>query len=269
MSVRLVIMMRLLVVFLMISVFVLSSHAKVWNPSTDPLPPLQPKEVGMQTFNSQPYRSLVTGEDLFKLEVSGYQFLSYESKIIVAWATGQNALTNPPAPLMQYSWSNFTSGKSLLAQYATQSCVTGDIEGASSFSGYDFYRNYLMLLYSLNITITFDNFTFDAYGPCMVFTAPALWNNPALPRKLVYTLIFQNSTGYLMQYSVAGTEYCCNDMVCPNDGLCSDGTAPFLTYASTNQTLSKYQLFSSASWPSGFFKPFCPFHTTSDMRIIA
>lgn len=44
--------------------------------------------------------------------------------------------------------------------------------------------------------------------------------DPSLPRDLTYTLTFQNSTGYLLIYALAGTEYCCPgaDIYCPNEG---------------------------------------------------
>ena len=251
------------IILVLVSMMLFNTQAKTWNPATDPYPPVQPMEVGMQTYNTQLYYLVNSGDVLFNLKISGYQFESYANQVIVALATGENAYINPAAPLMQYSWNNFTSGQNLLAQYNTQTCLYGDVEGGSSYPGYNFYTSYIGYLYSINVTITFEYITLPEYGTCLKYTAPVPWNNPALPRDMVYTLIFQNSTGYLLQYNLVGTEYCCANAFCPNEGLCSDGSQPQLTYAMTNQTLYGYQVFSEASWPAGFFDPYCPFPQAS------
>lgn len=241
-----------------------SIHGKLWNLS-DPLPPLQPKEVGLQTLNRQDYYIVGNGKKLFDITVSGYQFESYENQIVIAYATGQNSNTNPTSPLMQYAYNNYLTKQNMLASYTTQTCTYGSVEGYSPYPGYDFYTSYILYLYSQNAPITFDYITLPEYGTCLKYTAPVPWNNNQLPRNMTYTLIYQQSTGYLIEYNLIGTEYCCLEGYCPNEGLCNDGSEPFLTYAMTNQTLYGYQIFNSTSWPQNFFQPYCPFPSTTSL----
>jgi hypothetical protein len=241
-----------------------NATAKLWDPNTDPVPPVQPKEVGMQTYNSQFYHIVDTGAVLFNLQIPGYQFESYANQVIIAYATGEDANANPPAPIMQYAWNNYSSGQNLLAQYPTQGCYYGTVEGHSPYPGYDFYSNYIYYLYQTKMNVTFEYITLPDYGLCLKYTSPVPWNNPDLPRNMVYTLVYQNSTGYLLQYNLIGTEYCCaNGAGCPNEGQCADGTDPVLTLAMTNQTLFGYQIFTEDSWPKGFFNPYCPFTSST------
>lgn len=246
------------IVLMLLLVGLACCEAELWNATTDPLPPPQPAEVGMQTLQTQSYTYANNGSVFFDLTVSGYQFSSYANQIIIAFSAGQNA-GSPPAPLMQYAYNNFASGENMLAGYDTQTCAYGEVEGNVPFPGYDYYSNYLLLLYDMGVPITFENVTLPELGVCLRYSAPVPWNNPQLPRNLTYTLTFQNSTGYLIEYQLHGTEYCCPDMFCPNSGLCPDGSAPQLIIANTDQQLYGYQVFSNASWPSGFFDAYCPF----------
>ena len=239
-----------------------SSQGKVWNPATDPIPPLQPKEVGMQLYNAGSYYIAESGAILSNLQISGYQFESYANQVVVALANGQN-VSSPPVPFMQYSWNNFTSGANLLAEYTSQTCTTGEVEGGAPYPGYDFYTEYIFSLYYSNITVYYQNITRPGYGSCLQYSAYAPWDNPALPRNLIYTLVYQESTGYMIEYSLNGTEYCCLNGDCPNSGNCADGSVPLLTVANTNQTMFGYQIFTEDSWPAGFFDPYCPFDQTN------
>lgn len=246
-----------------------SVTAKLWNPATDPLPPLQPKEMGVQTYNIQYYTLVNTGEVVLDIRVAGYEFFSYLQKLVVAQVSGQSQ-GNPPTPLMQYSYNNYNDpdayGSLMLAYYDTQTCFYGNVEGGSSYPGYDYYQSTLLGLYYSNIPVQFEYVTLPDYGLCLRYSALMPWSNPALPRALTYTVTFQNSTGYLIEYDLTGTEYCCPgaNFGCPNSGLCPDGSAPVLTLANTNQTLYGYQIFQSNSWPSGFFSNACPFSQDND-----
>lgn len=61
----------------------------VWNITTDPMPPLQPKEMGCDTQNYQHYYLIPSGEVILDLNVPGYQFNSYSQQCIMS-ITGKN-----------------------------------------------------------------------------------------------------------------------------------------------------------------------------------
>ena len=81
-------------------------------------------------------------------------------------------------------------------------------------------------------TVYFEEADYMDYGNCLIYTIPMPWDYPdTCQRALNYTLVYQKSTGYLVQYSVTGTEYCCGDTgTCVDFQLyCDDGvTAPLL-----------------------------------------
>ncbi len=80
---------------------------------------------------------------------------------------------------------------------------------------------------------------------------------------LIYFVDF--FSGYLLIYSLIGTEYCCPgiNLYCPNSGNCDDGSVPLLTQANTTQYYSAYQIYTNTSWADGFFGAYCPFTTTT------
>jgi hypothetical protein len=235
--------------------------ADLWNITTDPLPPLQPQECGYQTYNSQIYTNS-SGDIVLNVQLPGYIFSSYAYQFQQATATGDNA----GVPIYQLAFTNYTSQMGLLVEYNSQECLESGVEGGSAFPGYAYYQNMIVDLYDQGIPIDFEYVTEPVYGLCLKYSAEVPWNNPALPRNITYTTVFQNSTGYLITYSLVGTEYCCYDtknLYCPNAGLCTDGSSPGLTYAATNQSISGYQLFTKDSWPPGFFSQYCPFSSVS------
>lgn len=237
--------------------------SKLWSPSSDPLPPLQPKECSYETYNSQIYYDS-TGGVVLNVQVAGYEFLSYYYQSIQSVVSGSNF----GIPLYQTAFNNYTSQKNMLAQYNTQTCAYSDVEGNSPYPGYDYYQQTLLGLYSSGVPVYFETITLPTYGLCYKYYATVPWDNPALPRNIIYTVIFQVSTSYLIQYDLTGTEYCCGqeaNFYCPNEGLCNDGSAPQLIYANTNQTISQYQIYSAPSlWPKGFFGAYCPFSATTN-----
>lgn len=235
--------------------------AQLWNPATDPLPPVQPAEMSATLYNSDLYTLVESGEVVSRTDVFGYQFNSFSKEMQMTVASG----SNEGLPVLQIAYNNYANpsadNSSLLAQYNTQTCSNGPIEGESPYPGYNYYQEYLQLLYSSGIPIYFEYVILPEYGLSLRYSAELPWNNPALPRNLTYTLTFQNSTGYLLTYDLYGTEYCCPgaNLYCPNSGNCSDGTIPQLTYAITNQTYYDYLLYEASDWPAGFFGAYCPF----------
>ena len=254
-------MHKLLFYVILIILFLVQVEGELWNITTDPLPPLQPAECGYESFNSQVYHD-TEGNIVLDIQVSGYSFSSLSNQFIQAVTTGSNF----GIPVYQLAFTNYTSQQGLLVAYNTQTCSYGEVEGNSPFPGYNYYQNEILSLYYSGIPIQFEYIEEPVYGLCLKYSAPVPWNNPDLPRNITYTVIFQNSTGYLISYSLIGTEYCCfgTNLYCPNSGNCSDGTIPQLTFAQTNQTLYGYQIFNASSWPTGFFSEDCPFSVVPD-----
>jgi hypothetical protein len=249
-------------VLLVFSLLVLNLvQGKQWNITTDPLPPLQPKECGYETYNNQVYYD-VNGKVVLSLQVAGFTFMSYLNQVSQSQAAGNNF----GIPIMQFAYSNFTAGTTFLAGYNAQNCTEGEVEGYEPYPGYDYYQSELVALYELGVPIEFVVVILPEYGLCLRYSAVLPWDNPSLPRYLTYTLTFQNSTGYLIEYDLIGTEYCCYDTItlyCPNKGLCYDGSTPQLTYAQTNQSLSNYQIYNESKWSPGFFGNYCPFSSST------
>lgn len=253
-----------MLILLSLLVFCKCAISAPWNPSTDPLPPLQPKEMGAALLNVQNYYVVSNLQPYLSLNVAGFTFMSLSKQFQQSISSGQNL----GSPLMQIASANYTvpqsNSASLLADYNTQTCLSGPIEGDSPYPGYNYYQNEINFLYSAGIPVDYSTFVKDGVTYWQ-YSSPVPWNNPLLPRAINYTVIFDSSTGYLVEYSLAGTEYCCLGVVgyCPNSGLCPDGSSPVLIYASTIQYWSDYQIFNSTSWEPGFFGDYCPFSTST------
>lgn len=237
----------------------------LWNVTTGPMAPLQPKELGFELLNYQFYTLVSTGEVILDLKVPGYQFSSYSQQCQSATTGGElNGI-----PQIQLSYGNYkdpsSSTASMLAHYNDQTCTYSQIEGESPYPGYDYYQNLLLSLYYSGIPVYFDYVDLPDYGLCLQYTATPPWISDDEPRSLTYTLTFQNSTGYLIIYALVGTEYCCPglNLYCPNSGLCEDGSAPLLTHANTTALYGPYQIYEEDSWSEGFFGPYCPFPSSS------
>jgi hypothetical protein len=254
-----------LVIFIQQCVLPTLGAPTLWNISVGPMPPLQPKELGVELLNYQYYTLVSNNEVVLDLDVPGYQFNSYSQQCQMATTGGEvNGI-----PSVQLSYSNYldpsSDTASMLAHYNDQTCTYSQIEGESPYPGYDYYQNLLLSLYYGGIPVYFEYVDLPDYGLCMQFTATPPWISDDLPRSLTYTLTFQNSTGYLLIYALVGTEYCCPglNLFCPNSGLCSDGSEPQLTQANTTSYYGPYQIYANDSWSPGFFGPYCPFTTTA------
>lgn len=237
--------------------------ATLWNVTTGPMPPLQPKELGVELLNIQTYTLVSNNELILDLNVPGYQFNSYSQQCQMATTGGElNGV-----PQVQLSYGNYkdpsSDTASMLAHYNDQTCTYSQIEGESPYPGYDYYQTMLLSLYYSGIPVYFDYVTLPEYGLCLQYTATPPWDSDDEPRDLTYTLTFQNSTGYMLIYALIGTEYCCPglNLYCPNSGPCEDGTMPVLTQANTTAYYGPYQIYSADSWSKGFFGAYCPFPT--------
>lgn len=237
----------------------------LWNITTGPMPPLQPKELGVELLNYQFYTLVSTNEVILNINVPGYQFNSYSQQCQMATTGGEvNGI-----PQVQLSYGNYkdpsSNTASMLAHYNDQTCTYSQIEGESPYPGYDYYQSMLLSLYYSGIPVYFDYVNLPDYGLCLQYTATPPWPSDDEPRDLTYTLTFQNSTGYLLIYALIGTEYCCPglNLYCPNSGPCDDGSMPLLTQANTTSFYGPYQIYEADSWSDGFFGPYCPFPSDS------
>ena len=230
----------------------------LWNATTDPLPPLQPPEFGAYVSTYGVTILISTGELLSSVNMPGYEFSSYSQLSIMSVLGGQMG----GIPQLQIAYNNYsTPSSNFLAYYNTQQCMTGEVEGNSPFTGYDYYQNLVLQLYYSGTPIFFEYVTLPDYGLCVTYITSPPWDNPALPRNITYSLTFQNSTGYLIYYEVSGTEYCCvnENLYCPNSGNCSDGTVPVQIFSNATQLTDSYQIYDASAWPNDFFGAYCPF----------
>lgn len=254
----------LLVISLNEQVLPVLGASTLWN-TTQPMPPLQPKELGVELLNYQYYTLIPSNDVILDLNVQAYQFNSFSQLVQMATTAGKvNGV-----PQVQLSYGNYQDPSSytasMLAHYDDQTCSYSQIEGESPYPGYDYYQNLLLSLYYGGIPVYFDYVNLPEYGQCLQYSATPPWISEDLPRDLTYTLTFQESTGHLVIYSLVGTEYCCPgvNVYCPNSGPCNDGTQPLLTMANTTSFYGPYQIFAADSWSDGFFGPYCPFSSAS------
>ena len=250
--------------------FSITAQAAVWNPTTDPAPPLQPKECGYTYTGLGTYES-VGGESFNNFDLVGSQFWSFAGQSTSSVVGGSNG-----QPYMQYASSNFTTGENFVINWQLGTCTSGTVEGGSPYMGYDYYTNLIEGYAAMNVTVLFSqlsNFTAlgTDFGPCYQYQVLVPWDfpPPTPPRNLTYTAVFQIETGYLILFALTGTEYCCPSLgTCvdftPN---CTDGTSALLTYVDSSSYYTDYKIYTPSSWSSEFFSinPSCPFATdTSD-----
>eukprot|EP00467_Chlorarachnion_reptans_P019850 CAMPEP_0114494572 /NCGR_PEP_ID=MMETSP0109-20121206/4726_1 /TAXON_ID=29199 /ORGANISM="Chlorarachnion reptans, Strain CCCM449" /LENGTH=346 /DNA_ID=CAMNT_0001671623 /DNA_START=12 /DNA_END=1052 /DNA_ORIENTATION=+ len=238
-----------------------------WDPATDPLPPLQPKECGFQIVARADYTFTDTGEKQTLVFAAGYQLQSYQYKTVQTVSGG----VNEGKAVMQTSFGNYTSPTdpraTMYAKYQTQTCDYHATEGGAPYQGYDFYRKQLQSFHQQNITVYFSRQNYSDFGPCLVYQVIAPWAAPppAPPRRLQYSFVFEVSSGYLRLYRINGTEYCCPSGGCVDfSPTCDDGTTARQTYADSNNFYSNYHVFPNASaFEEGMLGAYCPFPGTS------
>jgi hypothetical protein len=243
----------------------------VWNPSTDPLPPVQPKEVGFLIENVYNNTFVNEGVQLLDVQIFGYQLNSYNLQTVQVSSGGYNQ----NQAVMQFSYQNLSvpdsSTASLYAQYGSKSCSFSPSEGGTPYQGYDYYTN-AVLAFSAdpNTTVYFEEMYYPDYGDCLVYSVPVPWpyDSPVYPRKMNYTIIYQKSTNYLVQYSLKGTEYCCADTgTCVDQQLyCNDGSDPLLTFTTSDSYYSNYHIFDNNAYnSSSVLGAYCPFDNDNEV----
>ena len=67
--------------------------SNLWNISTDPLPPVQPKEVGYQAVSIALYKFLPSLQVLSDAYLSGWQFCSYSRLVTQSQVAGNNKVS--------------------------------------------------------------------------------------------------------------------------------------------------------------------------------
>lgn len=240
---------------------ILLATPSLWVPGVDPLPPLQPKEVGYSLTVRQSYTDLATGVSSLQV-LSAYEYLSY------SYLSTFSITSHGSSPIVQLAFNNYTNPYSetstYVVEYNSRSCVYGPSEGYSPYMGYDYYQNQILDLYYSGQDLYFE-YEESSYGLLLVYSSIVPYPGE-YPRNITYTVAFENSTGYLVRYDLVGTEYCCptnSDYSCPNSGLCNDGSVPTITLAQTNQTSFDYDILEASDWPADFFQYACPFNIST------
>ena len=238
---------------------------KLWDPSTDPSPPTQPAEYGCATTTSANWDVVSSGLNVLSVAAYGYTFGSLQYKSQLSQIAGSDS-GNQTIHLSVTDYTDPTSPTAgLVIYYESQTCYSSSVEGESSYPGDTYYASLLTAYYSYEIPIYFEYVNVPNFGTCLQYTALAPWYNPALPRSINYTLTFQNSTGYLLDYVLSGTEYCCfsgANKYCPNEGNCTDGSQPQQIYTVSGTYYRDYSLFTS--FDESFFEVTCPYTSVED-----
>ena len=150
----------------------------LWDPATDPLPPLQPKEVGYRAMAKAFYKFLPSNEIMSDVYYEGWQFSSY-SRLVTQGTTSGSDVGEPE---MTFSYNNYTDPTDpqaiLYAKYSDTSCSFSTTEGNQNFPGYDEYQNLLLEYYAAGIPVTYAFENYMDYGLCHVYTVPV--RNPNL-----------------------------------------------------------------------------------------
>ena len=207
-----------------------------------------------------------SGENVNNVAAYGYTFGSLMNQSQLSQIAGSDQ-GNQTIHLSVTNYANpLSPSASLMVFYNTKSCIESAVEGGQDYPGYNYYRTLLENFYSSGIPIYFQYVTCPdpEYGECLEYTAIPPWFNPDLPRNITYTLSFQNSTGYLLDYVLKGTEMCCynnGESFCPNEGLCADGSIPQKIYTVSGSYYRNYALFTS--WDENFFQVTCPYNNNS------
>lgn len=239
---------------------VLGQQQKLWDPTTDPSPPTQPAEYGCATSASATWNVVSSGENVLNVAAYGYTYGSLQHLSQLSQIAGSES-GNQSIHLSVTDYNDPTSQTaSLVIYYNTQTCLETGTEGNSDYPGDAYYASLLTSYYSIGIPIYLEYVNISDFGWCLQYTALAPWFNNALPRSINYTLTFQNDTGYLLDYVLSGTEYCCFsgvDKYCPNEGNCTDGSQPQQIYTVSGTYYRDYSLFTS--FDESFFEVACPY----------
>ena len=232
-----------------------------WNPTNGPSVPLQPMEVGYQENMNSIRQDRDNSNLIYQQITTNYIYSSYSLSRSLTTSTGR---VNDE-PFMTIAYNNYNndvpnSGNGLLVQYSYQTCVEQPVEDKSSLVSYDFYSKLINSVYAAGSDVTYEYLTVPDFGLCLHYhTVTSFYNT-------VFDLYFQNSTGYLVEYDIHSTMYCCNTdgyQFCQLQTIqCSDGSNPQVITSQSNETYSNYQLFTASQWPTDFFIGSCPFDAT-------
>ena len=150
---------------------------------------------------------------LVDAKLFGYQFSSYSLLALRQSAAG----TDTSAPTSVYSINNYSAAYgSMYTVWEDQSCSLGVGEGDAGYPGYDYYATLMEMLFGAGYVVYFYEGDYKSYGSCHVYNVLLPWtpSSDYPGRNLTYTLAFEIDTGYIREYSLSGTEYCCSRGTC-------------------------------------------------------
>lgn len=235
--------------------------AHQWNAATDPLPPLQPMEYGFSFVDFEYYYVTATGYVTVDMSVPGYSFYSYHNLSAISVGGGYQMLnkTTSPAALVNYiDYRNPTNPiASARMLFSERECFYNAPEGGSGFPGYNYWQQQVAYFDSVGIPMYYEMTTCpDVGGTCLEYAVPM--------GNITFTLYFQNSTGYLLNYITYGHEYCCLDGSMCGVETCPDGSVPLLTTDYAKTSYDNYINFGdNFTWPTNYFdQPSCMYSAT-------
>jgi hypothetical protein len=195
------------------------------------------------------------------MSVPGYSYYSYSQQSAVSNAGGMSFANGASSPTMLTNFINYNDPSNPVASmrilYGSQMCAYNSIEGGGGFQGYDYWQQSFLQYQELNYPLYFQYKNDSQYGLCLEYAVDPGGN-------VTYTLIFQNSTGYLLNYISQGHELCCPDGVTCGHVICPGNKPPVHVSDYSNTAYSNYiVLGDNYTWSSGFFdQPNCPYSNT-------
>lgn len=237
----------------------LTANARLWNISSDPMPPYLPKECSAQRMESNNYTFLDTGANLRLTFLPGYEFFSYQHLTTHSMAGGYE---NNYAPISMMSWTNFTDPLDPKAGMQMKvfegQCDFWPIEGGTDYTGYDYYANLIMDLYNMGSPVYYSTSADPEYGAITSYTA-SLLNAGGIVN---YTASFHD-TDKLLYYIANGYQWCCLDF-CPGEGgVCREGGSARYSRTYSEVKYTNYVVYEdNYVWPPSFlYAPECPYST--------
>lgn len=242
----------------------------LWNSTSDPMPPVQPKWIGYSSISYANYTFIdgASGGTFNLVNIPGWFFEDYSTLRTQTWSAGNDQ----GIPRMTFSSNNFNNPtdphSNLYAPYSEGECSWSETEGGGGYSGYDFMQKTIVSLASAGLPVYFKEEEYLDWGPCLVYTA-LMPDAPdsALLRDMKYIIKFQKSSGLMVSRNNVGIEWCCADQgtcVSGTNTKCKDGTDARKTWAISQDSYSNHQIYTADAFAqSNIFRQDCPFDSPS------
>jgi len=228
---------------------------RLWK-STDPTPPVQPKECQSQRDEQSIYDYVAGGKVRPDSSFFGYEFSSFKHQTVLSQTGGY-----VNGPLSMITWTNFTAPNDpkagLQLQVSSATCQYWNVEGGAPYPGYDYYTNLVLSMSAAGSYVYFTVTDSDPiYGNLTSWTIPF----PNADGIVNYTVSY-TSNNWLVYYIAQGYQYCCAEACPGRDQSCRDGSTSAYAETFTQVHTYNYVVYpDNHTWPVGMLqKPTCPY----------